>query len=319
MVRGVRVGCCVMAALFAWLAAGAPTADARRSRRAKRAKKESPFDQARREAMAEVQAGRFEQAAEALEAALELERHADLLWELANAHVALDDPRQALSTLEELAAEFSNDPLAAKALARADQLHAKLPAALLIDCGGVRGTRLSIDGKAHKCGVLVPDFEPGKHAATATAPGREDWSEEVTLKPDERRRVRVRWKTADARAPPAADAYGAPPPTDGSLPWAAVATGAAGLLVLGAGVFFTLRGTSEEEAYDGLHGREGVRASAVSEQADAANTQYVIADVLYVAGAATLATAGLLWSLDRGGAYARARVLPGGGAVEVSW
>jgi len=315
MVPFTRVTCVVVAACV--VAAAAP-ADAKLSRKAKK-----KFKRARKAAMAHYKAERWEEAQEGFEAAMEIDRRAGLLWYVALAYEKQDAPRDALSILEELLAEFPDDKLAAKARKKAEAIESGLPASLLVDCAGVRRAKVRVDSEPRKCGLLITDLEPGEHELEATAPGREDWSETVELEPDERRRVRIKWRTVKAREPPPEAAPAPrPPPSSGSFPWLAVGVAGAGAAILATGVFFSVRGAAERAAYDALHARAGGRGSEVEAQAEAANDEFLMADILYASGLTTLVAAGLVWSLDQQSMLAaRAVRLPAGGlgAVGAEW
>ena len=79
-----------------------------------------------------------------------------------------------------------------------------------------------------------------------------------------------------------------------------------------------MRGASERDAYDARHARAGGRGSEVEAQAEAANDEFLMADILYASGLTTLVAAGLVWSLDQQSMLAaRAVPLPAGGLVAV--
>jgi hypothetical protein len=196
-----------------------------------------------------------------------------------------------------------NDPKRAEiARARAAKLLPDLPRLVIRAPAGAEVKRDDALVGAAQLGVLVP-IDPGSHVITARAPGKKPWTKtievparkadvEVAIPPLEDEPVPV----APPPKPAAVTKIVVPPRESSGQRTAAIVVSGAGILALGAGVFFGLQARGQLDDSNAGHCREGnlCDAEGVALRDDAKGSA-MISTVAFGVGAAALIGGAVLW------------------------
>jgi hypothetical protein len=199
--------------------------------------------------------------------------------------------------------------VAENAPARAEALRKRVPHVHLTVKGRQATSRILLDGAAVApalVGTNIP-LDPGTHAIDVETDGKNVFHKEVTLAERAMEEVELPIDDAEKAAPapstaPSVEPTAAPTAKPGGLtfppPLPVIIAGGVGIASLvGAGVFFGLRGSTISEVRDTCEDKEHDRGCDVGKKsvADRGATYTVVADVLAGVGGAGLIAAGVLW------------------------
>jgi hypothetical protein len=188
--------------------------------------------------------GKTPEACEKLQASLRLDPAGGTLMNLAMCHEIEGKTATAWT-------EFNEALAAARKAARKDRekaatdhlkaLEPRLSRLTIAAPEAVPGLEVKLDGVRVEANVLgtAISVDPGEHAASAAAPGREPWQTKLLIKETESRTVTV--PSLASTVPPA------PPPPPPSTPWkrpAGIAAAGAGAVLLAVGAGFGARAIS---------------------------------------------------------------------------
>jgi len=219
-----------------------------------------------------------------------------------------------------------DDKRQAEAGRRAAQLEPKLSNLVIEVEGGVAGMVVRRDGEViDQAAWNTPmPVDPGTYTIVAEAPGFVAWSAQVTVPAGAQRQVftvpaleRVPVAAPPAESEPAPGPRLVPIRRPGTWSTArrfAVAAGVLGAGAVGTGIYFGWRASDLRDRADRrcpllvCDDAEGLRLN------DQARTSALTANILYIAGGATLATAVVLWVV---GAPAEIVVVPAAGDHQV--
>jgi|KBSSwiStaDraftv2_1062776.scaffolds.fasta_scaffold245582_2 hypothetical protein len=219
-----------------------------------------------------------------------------------------------------------DDKRQAEAGRRAAQLEPKLSNLVIEVEGGVAGMVVRRDGEViDQAAWNTPmPVDPGTYTIVAEAPGFVAWSAQVTVPAGAQRQVftvpaleRVPVAAPPAESEPAPGPRLVPIRRPGTWSTArrfAVAAGVLGAGAVGTGIYFGWRASDLQDRADRrcpllvCDDAEGLRLN------DQARTSALTANILYIAGGATLATAVVLWVV---GAPAEIVVVPAAGDHQV--
>jgi hypothetical protein len=163
-------------------------------------------------------------------------------------------------------------------------------------------------------GVAIP-VDPGRHEVSASAPGYVAWSDAVEIKIGESARVEVPALARERAETPAAEV--APRSSGGTLRTVAVVSSAAGLLGVGAGIFFAVRANglksdAEPHCLNHVCDDDGVRFTTQAGKAADVST------VAFIAGGALVATGIVLWIVAPSPNRAAVGLRPNGSGAALS-
>ncbi len=257
---------------------------------------------------------RYEKAVTEFRKALVVLNEPGLLWNIARSYEEVGDVRNAIHYFQQLKKQHPKDDSIPEAEKRIAALERQRPGILIVDCAGVPGAAVKVDGQPQKgCGKKVRGLAPGAHMVQATAVGRGAWQQEVVIEPGGDHKVRVDWsagrKAAAAvvqavplpgdspkPAPAASPDTVSPAPVEASggvptLSWVALASGGA---LMGVGAFM---GWTSNQAVDDLTARkdEAITKADIDEARDDADSKALMANVLMPLGAVMAVTGVVLW------------------------
>jgi hypothetical protein len=297
------------------------------------------FDEARRL----LKGGKVAEACEKLKTSHGLDPAAGTLLNLGDCYERLGKTASAWATFKEavsFARRVSDDRKVKEAQRRAGALEKKLArVSIEVPAGSrVEGLAVTLDKKPvaeATWGTPLP-VDPGAHEVGAVAPGHERWSSTIDARASFTARVEVPTPTPKATAsatptatepeprevPPAVEPTPTPYEDDSSpgsgLRLAGIVTAAAGVALVGGGVYFGLQAKAKSDEIEGLDTNEPSPDpwdNGLKEEGEAAQTRMVI----FTAAGAGAITAGaiLYWLGHRAGEQAEIALTPGGAIVRV--